>query len=181
MAKKSSMPQPHHQKCLPTLKEFVLNPLLNTIPSIGMGHRFCLRGNANASLEPSPHQPILNHVNECFRWMILEECPGGNNQYREVWMQGNAVSAQARVHLMYFWAYHDNEWEHWQVVLGGAWSICSHIFYMTFGRCLWLEQWLSHRAVLDSDPEHWPGHHCCQLQQWQQCLSPRTRSELSSA
>ena len=53
--------------------------------------------------------------------------------------------------------------------------------FSTFGISLSLKQWLSHKAVLDSDPGQWPGHHCGQWQHWQQCLSHRTRAVLSSA
>ena len=41
---------------------------------------------------------------------------------------------------------------------------CSGIFHIS------QKQWLSHKAVLDSDPGQWPGHHCGQCQHWQQCL-----------
>ena len=43
------------------------------------------------------------------------------------------------------------------------------------------KQWPSHKAVLDSDPGQWLGHHCGQWQHWQQCLSHRTQEVLSSA
>ena len=43
-----------------------------------------------------------------------------------------------------------------------AWSTAPEI--STFGINLLHKQWLGHKAVLDSDPGQWPGHHCGQWQ-----------------
>ena len=53
--------------------------------------------------------------------------------------------------------------------------------FSTFSTSLSRMQWLSQKAMLDRDPGRWPGHHCCQWQHWQQCLSHRTWTVLSSA